>query len=193
MRKGWIHYLTCDNGIAAVDQIGYAKDHGMTVIVTDHHEPQDRIPPADVIVNPKQEGCPYPFKNLCGAAVAWKVVQCLYELFDIGSGKHPWSFWSRLAIATVGDVMDLTEENRILVKEGLKKLNHTTDPGLHALIQANGLEQAQLNAYHIGFVSRPLHQCQRKTGHGQTGVVSFAGRKCGKSSCSGPGAEGVKR
>ena len=146
--------LTCDNGIAAVDQIGYAKDHGMTVIVTDHHEPQDRIPPADVIVNPKQEGCPYPFKNLCGAAVAWKVVQCLYELFDIG-WEESLEFLEQTAIATVGDVMDLTEENRILVKEGLKKLNHTTNPGLHALIQANGLEQAQLNAYHIGFVLGP--------------------------------------
>ena len=146
--------LTCDNGIAAVDQIGYAKDHGMTVIVTDHHEPQDRIPPADVIVNPKQEGCPYPFKNLCGAAVAWKVVQCLYELFDIG-WEASLEFLEQTAIATVGDVMDLTEENRILVKEGLKKLNHTTNPGLHALIQANGLEQAQLNAYHIGFVLGP--------------------------------------
>lgn len=146
--------LTCDNGIAAVDQIGYAKDHGMTVIVTDHHEPQDRIPPADVIVNPKQEGCPYPFKNLCGAAVAWKVVQCLYEFFDIG-WEASLEFLEQTAIATVGDVMDLTEENRILVKEGLKKLNHTTNPGLHALIQANGLEQAQLNAYHIGFVLGP--------------------------------------
>ena len=146
--------LTCDNGIAAVDQIGYAKDHGMTVIVTDHHEPQNRIPPADVIVNPKQEGCPYPFKNLCGAAVAWKVVQCLYELFDIG-WEASLEFLEQTAIATVGDVMDLTEENRILVKEGLKKLNHTTNPGLHALIQANGLEQAQLNAYHIGFVLGP--------------------------------------
>ena len=146
--------LTCDNGIAAVDQIGYAKDHGMTVIVTDHHEPQDRIPLADVIVNPKQEGCPYPFKNLCGAAVAWKVVQCLYELFDIG-WEESLEFLEQTAIATVGDVMDLTEENRILVKEGLKKLNHTTNPGLHALIQANGLEQAQLNAYHIGFVLGP--------------------------------------
>ena len=146
--------LTCDNGIAAVDQIGYAKDHGMTVIVTDHHEPQDRIPPADVIVNPKQEGCPYPFKNLCGAAVAWKVVQCLYELFDI-EWEASLEFLEQTAIATVGDVMDLTEENRILVKEGLKKLNHTTNPGLHALIQANGLEQAQLNAYHIGFVLGP--------------------------------------
>ena len=146
--------LTCDNGIAAVDQIGYAKDHGMTVIVTDHHEPQDRIPPADVIVNPKQEGCPYPFKNLCGAAVAWKVVQCLYELFDI-RWEESLEFLEQTAIATVGDVMDLTEENRILVKEGLKKLNHTTNPGLHALIQANGLEQAQLNAYQIGFVLGP--------------------------------------
>ena len=146
--------LTCDNGIAAVDQIGYAKDHGMTVIVTDHHEPQDRIPPSDVIVNPKQEGCPYPFKNLCGAAVAWKVVQCLYELFDI-RWEESLEFLEQTAIATVGDVMDLTEENRILVKEGLKKLNHTTNPGLHALIQANGLEQAQLNAYHIGFVLGP--------------------------------------
>ena len=126
----------------------------MTVIVTDHHEPQDRIPLADVIVNPKQEGCPYPFKNLCGAAVAWKVVQCLYELFDIG-WEESLEFLEQTAIATVGDVMDLTEENRILVKEGLKKLNHTTNPGLHALIQANGLEQAQLNAYHIGFVLGP--------------------------------------
>ncbi|MDO5422914.1 MAG: single-stranded-DNA-specific exonuclease RecJ [Eubacteriales bacterium] len=146
--------LTCDNGIAAVDQIACAKELGMTVVVTDHHEVQDRIPAADAIVNPKQEGCPYPFKSLCGAAVAFKLIQCLYEAYGIPAEEAE-DFLEEAAIATVGDVMDLTGENRILVKEGLRRLNETKNPGLRALIQANGLDHAKLTSYHIGFVLGP--------------------------------------
>ncbi|MDY3918489.1 MAG: single-stranded-DNA-specific exonuclease RecJ [Candidatus Limivivens sp.] len=146
--------LTCDNGIAAVDQIALAKELGMTVVVTDHHEPQERLPRADAIVNPKQAGCPYPFKSLCGAAVALKVIQCLYEACGLDT-KETEEFLEEAAVATVGDVMDLTGENRILVKEGLKRLNETKNPGFRALIQANGLDHARLTAYHIGFVLGP--------------------------------------
>lgn len=155
--------ITCDNGIAAVEQIAFAKSLGMTVIVTDHHdirfEEQDGektfiIPAADAVINPKQADCPYPFKGLCGAAVAYKLMQCLYTY----SGRKdalPDEFLEMAAVATVGDVMDLQGENRILVKEGLKLLNHTKIPGLHALMELNGISEGGLSAYHIGFVLGP--------------------------------------
>lgn len=146
--------LTCDNGIAAVAEIAEAKRLGMTVLVTDHHELQEKIPPADAIVNPKQPDCPYPYKSLCGATVAYKLVICLYEVCGI-PGSEADVFLEFAAIATVGDVMDLTGENRIIVKEGLKLLNHTETPGLKALIYANGLEEARISSYHIGFVLGP--------------------------------------
>ena len=155
--------LTCDNGIAAMEQIRFAKELGMTVIVTDHHElraeeqngiTEYQIPKADVVVNPHQPGCEYPYKNLCGAAVALKLIIALYESMGI-----PEAEWENLiefaAIATVGDVMDLTGENRILVREGLLQLNRTENPGLRALIQVNGLEGKEINSYHIGFVLGP--------------------------------------
>ena len=146
--------LTCDNGIAAVDEIAEAKRLGMTVLITDHHELQERIPAADAIVNPKQPECTYPYKSLCGAAVAYKLMICLYELCGIPVEETD-AFIEFAAIATVGDVMDLTGENRILVKEGLKMLNQTSNRGLKALIRANGLEDAQISSYHIGFVLGP--------------------------------------
>ena len=155
--------LTCDNGIAAAAEIEYAKKEGLTVIVTDHHDIpfQDTengrvwiIPKADAVVNPKQNDCSYPNKNICGAVVAWKLIWALYERLGIDSDEI-WDFLELAAIATVGDVMDLQGENRIIVKEGLKKLPSTSYEGLKALIRVNNLEGAEITAYHVGFVIGP--------------------------------------
>ena len=155
--------LTCDNGIAAAAEIEYAKKEGLTVIVTDHHDIPFRdtedgriwiIPKADAVVNPKQNDCLYPNKNICGAVVAWKLIWTLYERLGIDSDEM-WDFLELAAIATVGDVMDLQGENRIIVKEGLKKLSSTSFEGLKALICVNNLEGAEITAYHVGFVIGP--------------------------------------
>lgn len=155
--------VTCDNGIAAAAEIRMAKEKGMTVIVTDHHEipyienGEERemvLPPADAILNPKQYDCDYPNKNLCGAVVALKYISALYEDFQIPLRELE-EYYEFAAIATVGDVMDLQGENRILVKEGLRRLKNTKNLGLHELICANGLEDANISAYHIGFVLGP--------------------------------------
>lgn len=155
--------LTCDNGIAAAAEIEYAKKEGLTVIVTDHHDIPFRdtedgriwiIPKTDAVVNPKQNDCLYPNKNICGAVVAWKLIWALYERLGIDSDEI-WDFLELAAIATVGDVMDLQGENRIIVKEGLKKLSSTSFEGLKALICVNNLEGAEITAYHVGFVIGP--------------------------------------
>ena len=155
--------LTCDNGIAAAAEIEYAKKEGLTVIVTDHHDIPFRdtedgriwiIPKADAVVNPKQNDCLYPNKNICGAVVAWKLIWALYERLGIDSDEI-WDFLELAALATVGDVMDLQGENRIIVKEGLKKLSSTSFEGLKALICVNNLEGAEITAYHVGFVIGP--------------------------------------
>lgn len=155
--------VTCDNGIAAYNEIVMAKEKGMTVIVTDHHEIPYKetengreliFPPADIIVNPKQPDCRYPEKRLCGAVVALKLVTALYEACGIPERELE-DFIELGAIATVGDVMDLQGENRILVKEGLKRLSHTSNKGLRELIRANGLEDGEITAYHVGFVLGP--------------------------------------
>lgn len=155
--------LTCDNGIAAAAEIEYAKKEGLTVIVTDHHDIPFRdtedgriwiIPKADAVVNPKQNDCLYPNKNICGAVVAWKLIWALYERLGIDSDEI-WDFLELAAIATVGDVMDQQGENRIIVKEGLKKLSSTSFEGLKALICVNNLEGAEITAYHVGFVIGP--------------------------------------
>lgn len=155
--------VTCDNGIAAYEQISYAKSLGLHVIVTDHHdvpyeEKEDgsrayKIPPADYVINPKQEDCKYPFPLICGATVAFKLIQSLYKQFGIEQQIEELIEFS--AIATVCDVVDLQGENRILVKEGLKRLNQTKNIGLQALIKANHLEDKTLSAYHLGFVIGP--------------------------------------
>ena len=155
--------ITCDNGIAAVTQIRKAKDLGMTVIVTDHHEVpfedleggrKEILPPADAIVNPKQKACSYPFAGLCGAVVAMKVMEALYEKMapevDLVDKMLPFA-----GIATIGDVMDLQDENRILVKEGLQRLHHTTNLGLQELSRVNNLEPENISPYHIGFILGP--------------------------------------
>ncbi|MCC8050563.1 MAG: DHHA1 domain-containing protein [Clostridiales bacterium] len=187
--------LTCDNGISAIDEIAFAREKGMTVIVTDHHEPLFvtgdsidirnvdaavcvsvpseqriyRLPPADIIVNPHQPGCPYPYKKLCGAAVAWKVICELHEQICVSdkdrknAGAQQDGLTTGLidelltfaGFATVGDVMDLDGENRILVKEGLKRLRTTNNQGMAALIRANELNQESVTSYHIGFVLGP--------------------------------------
>ena len=155
--------VTCDNGISALSQIAYAKELGMKVIVTDHHEVPfeetederiEKLPPADVIINPKQARCSYPWKGLCGGAVAWKLVAALYEKYGI-SAQEAYKLLEFAAIATVGDIMELQDENRILVKEGLKRIHHTKNIGLKSLIEVNGLERDSINAYHIGFVLGP--------------------------------------
>lgn len=151
--------VTCDNGIAALREISIAKQLGMTVVVTDHHEvPVDEygqiLPPADAVVDPKQEGETYPFHEICGAVVAWKLIRVLYEKLGI-----PESEWMDLlefaAIATVGDVMKLQDENRLIVKYGLKKIGSTKNTGLRKLIEKNNLDIENLSAYHIGFVIGP--------------------------------------
>lgn len=155
--------LTCDNGIAAYQEIVLAKELGMTVIITDHHEvPYEeraggrvyRIPPADAVVNPKQPDCPYPFKKLCGAAVAFKLIQVLYRCLGFPA-EDAWIYLENVAFATVGDVMDLQGENRILVKEGLKALNRTKNYGMRALAARNQIPLGTIKAYHIGFVLGP--------------------------------------
>ena len=151
--------VTCDNGIAALREISIAKQLGMTVVVTDHHEvPVDEygqiLPPADAVVDPKQDGETYPFHEICGAVVAWKLIRVLYEKLGI-----PESEWMDLlefaAIATVGDVMKLQDENRLIVKYGLKKIGSTKNIGLRKLIEKNNLDIENLSAYHIGFVIGP--------------------------------------
>ena len=156
--------VTCDNGISALEQIAYAKSLGMTVVVTDHHEiPYEEqedgsvrtfVPDADAIVNPKQQDCPYPYKGICGAMVAYKVICGLYERMEIPASETE-ELIEFAAIATVGDVMDLQDENRIMVKEGLKRIMHTQNLGLKALIHVNNLDDRPLTAYHIGFVIGP--------------------------------------
>ena len=171
--------VTCDNGIAACAEIQMAKEKGMTVIVTDHHDIPYReengerrviLPPADAILNPKQYDCLYPNKNLCGAVVAFKYITALYERFDIQK-KELEDYYELVAIATVGDVMDLQGENRILVKEGLRRLPNTKNKGLQELIRANNLEDSKITAYHIGFVLGP---CINASGRLDTAARSLA-------------------
>lgn len=167
--------LTCDNGIAASAEIALGKSLGMTIIVTDHHEvPYEdtedgriyKIPDADAVVNPKQADCSYPFKELCGAAVAYKLVNVLFQ--ELGRGKEEiYEFLPYAAFATIGDVMELQGENRILVKEGLKRLRRTDNKGLHALIIQNKLLPQDIKAYHIGFVLGP---CLNASGRLDTAV-----------------------
>lgn len=172
--------ITCDNGIAAMNEIAYGKENGMTIVVTDHHEipyleengeKKYLLPPADAVVDPHRADCEYPFKGLCGAAVAYKLVEVLYRV----SGKSEQevehlqeSLMENVAIATIGDVMDLVGENRVFVKKGLELLKTTKNEGAsRPLMQCTGVDTANLNTYHIGFVIGTVHQCRRKTGYSQ--------------------------
>lgn len=151
--------VTCDNGIAALKEISIAKQLGMTVVVTDHHEvPVDVygqiLPPADAVVDPKQDGETYPYHEICGAVVAWKLINVIYE--DLGIPEHEWmELLEFAAIATVGDVMKLQDENRLIVKYGLKKIGSTKNTGLRMLVEKNNLDINNLSTYHIGFVIGP--------------------------------------
>lgn len=155
--------VTCDNGIAAYNQVRYAKDNGITMIVTDHHDvpfeiKDDKkvyiVPPADAVINPKQADCDYPFKLLCGAGVAYKLISLLYDRLGFDK-KELEDYIEFMAIATVGDIVDLIDENRIVVKYGLKHIAHTKNTGLRALIEECQLDINNISSYHIGFVIGP--------------------------------------
>ena len=165
--------VTCDNGIAAIDQIKYAKELGMTVIVTDHHEvpyvkdeatgqiTYKRVA-GDAVVNPKQPDCEYPFKLLCGGAIAYKVIQCLYKKLEIENRVERIEYFIEYAaIATIGDVVDLYGENRIIAANGLKRLQTTVNVGLDKLMDMCGINRERMSSYHIGFVIGP---CLNATG-----------------------------
>ena len=171
--------LTCDNGIAAIDQIALGKRLGMTIVVTDHHDIQteeladgtrrDLLPPADALVNPKRSDNIYPYESICGAMVAYKLIQVLYE--NGGVGREEWlTLLEFAAIATVGDVMPLKDENRIVVREGLKRMGRTENLGLRKLMEHCGLDAANINAYHIGFVIGP---CLNAGGRLQTAKMAL--------------------
>ncbi|MBQ1312103.1 MAG: single-stranded-DNA-specific exonuclease RecJ [Blautia sp.] len=176
--------VTCDNGIAAGEEIRQAVDLGMTVVVTDHHEvPYEekageriyRLPPAHAVVNPRQSDCSYPNRNICGAVVAYKLICVLYELAGIPA-KELEAFLEPAAIATVGDVMELQGENRILVKEGLRRLLHSGNPGLRGLIRCCGIgDGRKLTAYHIGFILGP---CINASGRLDTAARALALLDC---------------
>ena len=163
-RDGKDLIVTCDNGIAASGAIALAKELGMETVVTDHHEVpfeqgedgqrRYRIPEADSVIDPKQEGCAYPFKELCGAGVAFKLVSTLYDQFRIPEEKKE-DLLQYVGFATIGDVVSLTDENRILVREGLKRLRKTDNRGLAALIRENELNPEQIE----------------KTNHDYAGVI----------------------
>lgn len=167
--------LTCDNGISAYHQIALAREYGMTVVVTDHHEvpidgEKEVLPPADAVIDPKRAECSYPFPEICGAVVAYKLVEALYEVCGV-----PRAEWQELlefaAIATVGDVMRLQDENRILVKYGLRQMAHTKNIGLRKLAEKNNLDLTQITAYHIGFVIGP---CLNAGGRLQTAKLALS-------------------
>ena len=167
--------LTCDNGIAAVEQIRLAKELGMTVVITDHHDIQkdekgnDILPDGDAVINPKRQNSRYPYPEICGGMVAYKVMKALYEAFGIPLEKWE-SMLEFAAIATVGDVMKLQNENRIVVREGLKRISRTKNLGLLSLIEKNNLSPDALTAYHIGFVIGP---CLNAGGRLQTAKVAL--------------------
>ncbi len=155
--------ITCDNGIAAAEEIAYGKQHGLTIIVTDHHEvpfveigseKEYVLPQADAVVDPHRPDCEYPFKGLCGAAVAYKLIEALYEVLqkDVEDVDY---LMENVAIATVGDVMDLKGENRIFVKQGLDMLKCTKNEGLRALMECTKVSVDRLNTYHIGYIIGP--------------------------------------
>ncbi|QAT41678.1 single-stranded-DNA-specific exonuclease RecJ [Clostridium sp. JN-9] len=171
--------LTCDNGIAAIDEVDYANELGINIIITDHHDipyiedengnKKTVMPKAYAILNPKQKDCHYKFKKLCGAGVAYKLIESLYEEFNIDK-KYCYELMEFVAIATVCDVVDLTDENRVFVKNGLEMINKTTNIGLKSLIEASGLSGKKITAYHLGFVIGP---CLNATGRLETAKMGL--------------------
>lgn len=182
--------ITCDNGIAALEEIAYAKKHGMTVLVTDHHEiPYEeeggqrryQKSEADAIVNPHQKECAYPYKDLCGAGVAWNVVRILYEKMGVDE-QEAFALLEFVAFATVGDVMPLTGENRILVREGLKRIHYTVNVGMKALIAQCGLMPEQIESYHFGFVLGPCINAAGRLDTAKRALALFQTENEGKAS-----------
>mgnify|MGYP005944350737 CR=1 FL=1 len=170
--------ITCDNGIAAAEEIAYAKSMGMTIVVTDHHgvpfEEKDGgrreiLPPADAVVDPARADCTYPWKRICGAVVAMKLVQALFELYGRPADEI-YDFLEFAAVATVGDVVDLQGENRTIVRLGLKKLKNSTNAGLNALIDVNKLDRANISSYHVGFVLGP---CLNASGRLESAMLAI--------------------
>lgn len=171
--------LTCDNGIAAIEEVDYANELGINIIITDHHDipyiedengnKKTILPKAYAILNPKQKDCHYKFKKLCGAGVAYKLIESLYEEFNIHK-KYCYELVEFVAIATVCDVVDLTDENRVFVKNGLEMINNTTNIGLKSLIEASGLSGKEISAYHLGFVIGP---CLNATGRLETAKMGL--------------------
>lgn len=163
LEEGIDTIVTCDNGIAAAEEIAYGKAQGLTIIVTDHHEVpyveesdgrRYLLPPADAVIDPHRADCEYPFKGLCGAAVAYKLMEALYEVMqrDVDDIDY---LMENVALATIGDVMDLQGENRIFVKQGLEMLKRTRNQGLKALMECTGVPTEHLNTYHVGFIIGP--------------------------------------
>ena len=146
--------ITCDNGISAHEAVDYAKELGMQIIVTDHHDVGETLPKAGAVINPKREDCDYPFKELCGAGVAFKFVQVLYQEMDIDVSES-YELLEFVAMATVCDIVDLVDENRIIVKEGLRRINETKNVGIKALMKATGIEGKDVTTYSLGFVTGP--------------------------------------
>ncbi len=146
--------LTCDNGIAAKEETLYAKAQGLKIVITDHHEVQETVPEADAVIDPKQADCSYPFKSLCGAGVAFRLIQVLYRRFGLPEEAEE-ALYQYVAIATVADVVELKGENRILVKNGLEKLRHTKNIGLSALIDACELDPEEIDSYRLGYTIGP--------------------------------------
>lgn len=187
--------VTCDNGIAAISQIARAKELGLEVIITDHHDIQtdgetgaDLMPPADAIVNPKRRDSRYPWPEICGAMVAFKLIGALYDSYGID--RQEWlELLEFAAVATVGDVMKLKDENRIVVKEGLKRLACTGNPGLKSLILKNAIDPANISTYHIGFVLGP---CLNASGRLQTAELAVELLLCGDPARADEIAEELK-
>lgn len=176
--RGINYIITCDNGIAAYEEIEYAKKLGMKVIITDHHEVpyienegvrSYRIPAADAVCNPKQEDCAYPYKGLCGGGVAYKLIEYIYSNNGIG-GTEKNILLEYAAIATVADIMELTGENRFIVKEGLKLIGNSRSVGIRAIKTVNGLDDRMIGTYHIGFVIGP---CFNAAGRIETAKAAF--------------------
>lgn len=153
-RDGIDLIITCDNGISAHEAVEYAKQIGIKIIITDHHDVPEALPVADAVINPKREDCKYPFKELCGAGVAFKFVQVLYEEMNVDV-KESFELLEFVAMATVCDIVDLIDENRIIVKEGLRRINETKNIGIKALLKATGMEDKEVTTYVLGFVTGP--------------------------------------
>lgn len=169
--------VTCDNGISANPAVALAKELGISVVVTDHHEVpkdegEDRLPVADAVVDPKRADCVYPFKEICGAVVAWKLAICLYKKYGFDE-KYHMEFLEFVAFATIGDIMKLQDENRAIVSLGLKKMVHTRNLGLRMLIECCGLNGKSISAYHVGFVLGPCINAGGRLADAEMGVQLF--------------------